>query len=108
MSINSGPHKKNYPPIIPTIYRLPKTHKDDIPLHPIISGIGTATHNLAKSIAKILLLGTIISTYLKNFTDLLSKIQNINMENKLTTSHDIQSLYINIPVKKCIQQLKFH
>ena len=32
----------NYHPIIPKIYGLPKTHKPDIPLRPIISGIGSA------------------------------------------------------------------
>ena len=32
----------NYHPIIPKIYGLPQTHKPDIPLRPIISGIGSA------------------------------------------------------------------
>ena len=32
----------NYHPIIPKIYGLPKTHKPDIPLRPIISGIRSA------------------------------------------------------------------
>ena len=34
---------------IPRIYGLPKTHKPWIPLRLIISGIGTALHNIAKS-----------------------------------------------------------
>ena len=37
----------NYHPIIPKIYSLPKTHKPDIPLRPIISGIGPPPHNIA-------------------------------------------------------------
>ena len=32
----------NYHPIIPKIYGLPQTHKPDIPLRPIIFGIGSA------------------------------------------------------------------
>ena len=32
----------NYHPIIPKIYGLPKTHRPDIPLRPIISSIGSA------------------------------------------------------------------
>ena len=64
----------NYHSIILTIYGLPKTH--NIPLCPIISGIETAPHNIAKSMTIILtsLLGTIISSYLKNSGDLLYKI----------------------------------
>ena len=52
----------NYHPKIPKIYSLPKAHKPDIPLRPIISGIGSAPpHNIAKLLAKLLspLLGTI-------------------------------------------------
>ena len=62
-----------------------------------------------KSIAKILtpLLGTISSSHLKSSSNLFKKIQNINKENKLTTSLYIQSIYTNIPIKKCIPQLKF-
>lgn len=37
----------NYHPTIPKIYGFPKTHKLDIPLSPIISGIGSAPHNIA-------------------------------------------------------------
>ena len=40
----------NYHPIVPKIYCLPKTHEPDIPLRPIISGIGSAPHNIAKLI----------------------------------------------------------
>ena len=65
----------NYHPIIPKIYGLPKTHKPDIPLRPIISGIGSAPHNIAKLLAKLLtpLLGTISNAHLKNSGSLLNK-----------------------------------
>ena len=33
----------NYHPTIPQIYGLPKTHKLDIPLSSIISGVGSAS-----------------------------------------------------------------
>ena len=42
----------NYHPIIHTIYELTKSNKNNIPLRPIISGIGTAPNNIAKFIAK--------------------------------------------------------
>ena len=71
----------NYHPIIPKIYGLPKTHKPDIPLRPIISDIGSAPHNIAKLLAKLLtpLLGTIINAHLKNSGSLLNKLTDIDM-----------------------------
>ena len=55
---------------------------------PIISGIGTAPHNIVKSIAKISspLLGTINFSHLKNSGNLLNKIRNMIIENKLVAS----------------------
>ena len=63
----------DYHPIVPTIYGLPKTHKPGIPLRPIISGIGTAPHKIAKSLAKIItpLLGTVIKSHIKNCNSLI-------------------------------------
>ena len=97
----------NYHPIIPKIYGLPKTHKPDVPLSPIISGIGSAPHNIAKLLAKLLspLLGTISNAHLKNSGSLLNKLTDIDMHNKYLPSLDIKSLYTNIPVDKCIECL---
>ncbi len=51
------------------MYRLPKIHKDNVPLRPIISIIGSATYDLAKYLAKIIspLVGQ-TSSYVKNFS----------------------------------------
>ena len=99
-----------YHPKIPTLYGLPKTHKPNIPMRPIISGIGSTPHKIAKSIAKLLtpLLGTISPSHLKNSGDLIQKLHNLNVENKLLASLDVKSLYTNIPVKKCLSLLKKH
>ena len=35
-------------------YSLPKIHKNNMPMHPIVSACGTATYNTAKFITKIL------------------------------------------------------
>ena len=100
----------NYHPKIPSLYGLPKTHKPLIPMRPIISGIGSAPHKIAREIAKILtpLLGTISPTHIKNSGDLLHKLTNIDIQNKRLASLDIKSLYTNIPVKKCLELLKKH
>ena len=46
-----GPLAENPKP--PTMYGLPKVHKEGIPMRPITSGIGSAPHKLAKCLAKL-------------------------------------------------------
>ncbi|XP_071052133.1 uncharacterized protein [Onthophagus taurus] len=41
-------------PVPPRIYGLPKIHKPDVPLRPIVSAINSPTYQLAKHLAKIL------------------------------------------------------
>ena len=77
----------NYHLIISIIYGLPKTHKPDILLRSIISGIGYAPlrpHNIAKHLAKILfpLLGTINYAHIKNSGWLFNKLIDIDMKNE--------------------------
>ena len=100
----------NHHPIIPKICGLPKTHKPDIPIRPIISGIETALHKIVKLLPKLLspLLGTISGTHIKNSGSLLNKLTDINMNNNYLASFDIKSLYINIPVNRCIERLQNH
>ena len=99
-----------YHPRMPKIYGLPKTHKKDIPMRPIVSSVDSAPHRIAKAIAKILtpFLGTISPSHLRNSGDLLNKIKHLNLHNMTLSSLDIKSLYTNIPVRKCIDKLKSH
>ena len=91
------------------IYGLPKTHKPDILLRPIIYGIRSAPpNNIAKLLAKILFpqLGTISDTHFKNPSSLLKSIDiNIKKNNKYLASLNIKSLYSNTPVNRCIECL---
>ena len=41
-------------PLAPRFYGLPKIHKANCPMHPIVSACGTATYQLAKFLTKIL------------------------------------------------------
>ena len=96
-----------YHPMIPEIYGLPKTHKPDIPLRLIISGIESALHNITKLQAKLLspLIGTISDGHIKNSRSLLSKLTDIDMNNKYLANLDIKSLYTNLPFDRCIECL---
>ena len=99
-----------YHPKIPTLYGLPKTHKPNVPLRPITSAIGSTPHRIAKAISKILtpLLGTISPSHIRHSGHLLEQIRNINTNDMLLASLDVESLYTNIPVDKCLEALRDH
>ena len=81
-------------------YGLPKIHKNNMPLHPIVSACGTATYNTAKFITKILqnYCGN-TSSFVKNSTDFIQKIKHlsINPEEETLVSFDVNALFTSIP-----------
>lgn len=84
-------------PRIPKLYGLPKTHKVSIP--PVILNIDSVLHKLVKAITKILTsFGTVSPSHVRNSWNLVIRPRGINMTDKLVTSLDIKSLYINISV----------
>lgn len=93
-----------------SMYGLPKTHKPNIPMRPITSGIGSAPHKLAGLLAKHLsnLLGKISDAHLKNSGDLLGRIKGTSMRNKKMASLDVTSLFTKVPTDKAINLLREH
>ncbi len=86
------------------MYGLPKIHKPDVPLRPIVSTIGSATYSLAKHLSKIIspLVGQTTS-YVKNsahFSELINQQQVRN--NELMVS----SLFTNVPVEEALDIVK--
>lgn len=83
----------------PKIYGLPKIHKTDIPLRPIISHIQSPLYKLSKHLTTIL--SNIINKnpyYIKNSFDLKSSLDKLQIPlNHKLFSLDIVSLYTNIP-----------
>ena len=67
------PHGSNSPAA--RFYDLPKIHKDNMPMHPIVSTCDTATYNTAKYINKILqkYCGK-TSSFVKDSTDFIKKL----------------------------------
>ena len=47
-------------------------------------------------------------SHIKNSSDLLNKITNIIMENKLLAILNVKLLYTNILVNKCVKRLEIH
>ena len=83
------------------LYGLPKTHKKDVPLRPIVSCIGSYTYNLAKFLVTILQ-PLCSNTY--TVKDSFSFASDINgMSNvPFMCSFDISSLFTSIPLDETI------
>ena len=84
----------------PRIYGMPKLHKKNIPLRPIVSCIQSPYEKLSKFLKNIL--QNIINKnnhYIKDSVDFKEKIKNICLpKDYLLISLDVVSLYTNIPL----------
>ena len=84
------------------LYGLPKIHKVNNPIRPILSTIGTFNYNLAKFFVPIIEPLTVNTYTLQNSYDFVKEIRNINMSNMIMASFDVQSLFTNIPLNESI------
>ena len=82
-------------------YGLPKIHKSNLSMCPIVSACGTATYNTAKFITKIIhnYCGK-TSFFVRESTDFIKKIKHllINPEEETLVSFDVSALFTSIPV----------
>ena len=96
---------------LPYFYGLPKLHKPGIPLRPIISGIGSVTHPLAKYLAGLLspFLGKFSHSHLLNSLDFKNRLQEFATNNSLynltMVSFDVTSLFTNVPLQDVLDFL---
>ena len=83
------------------IYQLPKIHKPDVPLRPIVSFIGTATYQLAKFLKQILApLVEIIQYTSKNSSEFVELISSITLgKSESQVSFDVVSLFTSVPLE---------
>eukprot|EP00794_Sanderia_malayensis_P010538 gene10538-11650_t len=91
----------------PRMYGLPKTHKPNIPLRPILSMVGSAQHQLAKWLSEVL--EPVLNLYSDNcisdsFT-FANFIQNLELNPAKTflCSFDVSSLFTNVPLDETIK-----
>ena len=89
-------------------YDLPKIHKPDTPLRPIVSSCGSVTYGVAKELAKILkpLVGKsphhINST--QDFVELVKHIALVH--GKCLSSYDVSPLFTLVPVDPALSIIK--
>ena len=91
---------KSYLPSLLYMYAVPKIHKADVPLRPIIASVNSVTYHLSKYLSSLLkpLLGTISGSHIINSTDFVEKIRGIDLTDKVMVSFDVDSLFTNAPI----------
>ena len=92
---------------VPRLYGLPKIHKANIPLRPIVSAVGSPTYDLAKYLSSLLQphIGQ-TDSYIKDSTHFISKIKDLVLEeDDLLLSFDVVSLFTKVPVKDTMERI---
>jgi hypothetical protein len=85
------------------LYGLPKVHKANTPLRPILSAIGTTGYNLAKFLLPLLSHLTVNNYTIKDSFSFVEEITTIpNSEEYIMASFDVTSLFTNIPLQETI------
>ena len=90
---------------IPLLYGLPKVHKPEVPLKPIVSFIGSPTYNLSKHLVTILspLVGK-SSSHVRNSFEFASFIAGQSLRpGMVLVSFDVVSLFTKVPVELAVR-----
>ena len=108
--MNDNLYKRLYPTgaNAPKFYGLPKVHKDDTPLRPIVSSVGSVSYETAKELSRILkpLVGK-TEHHVKNAKDFIDSIQDIRLKpNECLVSYDVEALFTSVPIQAALNITK--
>lgn len=92
----------------PKLYGLPKIHKKEIPLRPIVSSIGSPLQSLSKYLAKCLQPAVEkADSFVKNSEHFVKIIESQKLDkNDILVSFDIVSLFTNIPINEALNTVR--
>ena len=99
-------YRRMYPTgtVIPKFYGLPKVHKANTPLRPIVSSIGSVSYGVAKELARIIkpLVGS-TEHHVNNSKEFIEEIKKIKLEEgECITSYDVSALFTSIPIPSAL------
>ena len=96
----------NMNPQTPKLYGLPKLHKHDIPIRPVVSYTSAPSYKLAFKYNTIFKDHSQFSPKhsVKNSLDLIDKLKPLTLpQNGILVSFDVSSLFINVPVHQTLR-----
>ena len=103
-------YRKMYPTgaTSPKFYGLPKIHKKNIPLRPIVSSIGSVTYGVAKELATIIKpLMDNSQHHVHNTKQFADEIRKTKLEEgECITSYDVTVLFTSIPVASALEIIR--
>ena len=93
---------------VPKFYRLPKIHKPDTPLRPIMSRHGSVTYGVAKVLTKILKpLVDKSSHHIHSTQDFVEQANKVTlMPGECLSSYDVTALFTSVPVNPALGIIK--
>ena len=99
-------YRRMYPTgaVIPKFYGLPKVHKENTPLRPIVSSIGSVSYGVAKEIARIIkpLVGS-TEHHVNNSKEFIEEMKKMKLEEgECITSYDVSALFTSIPIPSAL------
>ena len=103
-------YKSMYPTgcVPPKFYGLPKIHKPDTPLRPIVSSCGSVTYEVAKELAKILkpLVGK-SPHHINSTQDFVEQARQFKLEPwECLSSCDVSALFTSVPIDPALNIIK--
>ena len=104
-AITNEDYQRIYPTsaVTPTMYGLPKVHKDGTPLRPNLASTGSFNHECAKWLSDVLSPLRSDSTNLKDTFSFIDKVKNFSLNDSVMYSFDVVSLFTNIPLQFTLQ-----
>ena len=108
--LGSNTYKAMYPTgcVPPKFYGLPKIHKPDTPLRPIVSSCGSVTYGVAKELAKILkpLVGK-SPHHINSTQDFVEQAKHFKLEaGECLSSYDVSALFTSVPIDPALNIIK--
>ena len=108
--LGTNTYKSMYPTgcVPPKFYGLPKIHKPDTPLRPIVSSCGSVTYGVAKELAKILkpLVGK-SPHHINSTQDFVEQAKQFKLEpGECLSSYDVSALFTSVPIDPALNIIK--
>ena len=108
--LDSLTYKAMYPTgcVPPKFYGLPKIHKPDTPLRPIVSSCGSVTYSVTKELAKILkpLVGK-SPNHINSTQDFVEQVKHITLgPGECLSSYVASALFTSVPIDPALNIIK--